>query len=50
VIDLENQIWNIDCHWVKGHGGNHGNEGGCDWQGKREIQENTVKHREQVIK
>ena len=26
VIDLENQNWNIDFHWVKAHAGNHGNE------------------------
>ena len=26
VIELENQNWNIDFHWVKAHTGNHGNE------------------------
>jgi hypothetical protein len=26
VIELENQNWNMDCHWVKAQAGNHGNE------------------------
>jgi len=26
VIELENQNWNIDFHWVKAHAGNHGDE------------------------
>ena len=26
VIELENQNWNIDFHWVKAHAGHHGNE------------------------
>jgi hypothetical protein len=26
VIELENQNWNIDFHWVKAHAGIHGNE------------------------
>jgi len=26
VIELENQNWKIDFHWVKAHAGNHGNE------------------------
>jgi ribonuclease HI len=26
VIELENQNWKIDFHWVKAHAGNHGNK------------------------
>ena len=26
VMELENQNWNIDFHWVKAHAGHHGNE------------------------
>jgi ribonuclease HI len=26
MLELENQNCNIDCHWVKAHAGNHGNE------------------------
>jgi len=26
VIELENQNWNIDFHWVKVHAGHHGND------------------------